>query len=107
MNVEFLDRISFLEEFCDRFSLSLFTFIKRLFSFFSISGIRVVPSTYLRLLISLPAILNLTCASFSLAFHIMYTACKLNKQGDNIQSDVLLSQFVISPLFYPVLTVAS
>ena len=31
----------------------------------------------------------------------------LNKQGDNIQSDVLLSQFVISPLFYPVLTVAS
>ena len=82
------------------FLLSSFTFIKRLFSFVSISGIRVVPSTYLRLLIFLPAILILTCASFSLAFHIMYSTYKLNKQGDNIQSDVLLSQFVISPLFH-------
>ena len=39
------------------FSLSSFTFIKRLFSSSSLSAIRVVSSTYLRLLIFLPAIL--------------------------------------------------
>ena len=32
-----------------------------------------------------PAILILTYASSSLAFHILYFAYKLNKQGDNIQ----------------------
>ena len=39
------------------FSLSSFTLIKRLFSFSSLSAIRVVSSAYLRLLIFLPAIL--------------------------------------------------
>ena len=39
------------------FSLSSFTFIKRLFSFSSLSAIRVVSSAYLRLLIFLPLIL--------------------------------------------------
>ena len=39
------------------FSLSSFTFIKRLFSSFLLSAIRVVSSAYLRLLIFLPAIL--------------------------------------------------
>jgi len=39
------------------FSLSSFTFIKRLFSASSLSAIRVVSSAYLRLLIFLPAIL--------------------------------------------------
>ena len=39
------------------FSLSSFTFIKRLFSSSSLSAIRVVSSAYLRLLILLPAIL--------------------------------------------------
>ena len=43
--------------------------------------IRVVPSAYLRLLIFLPVILISACASSSLAFHMMYSACKLNKQG--------------------------
>ena len=38
------------------FSLSSFTFIKRLFSSSSLSTIRVVSSAYLRLLIFLPAI---------------------------------------------------
>ena len=66
------------------FSLSSFTFIKRLFSS-SLSAIRVVSSAYLRLLIFLLAILTPPCASSSLAFHVMYSACKLNKQGDNIQ----------------------
>ena len=39
------------------FSLSSFTFIKRLFSSYSVSAIRAVSSAYLRLLIFLPAIL--------------------------------------------------
>ena len=39
------------------FSLCSFTFIKRLFSFSSLSAIRMVSSVYLRLLIFLPAIL--------------------------------------------------
>ena len=40
----------------------------------------------LRLLIFLPAILIPACVSFSPAFCMMYSAYKLNKQGDNIQS---------------------
>ena len=67
------------------FSLSSFTFIKRLFSSSSQSAIRVVPSAYLRLLIFLPTILIPACASSSPAFLMMYSAYKLNKQGDNIQ----------------------
>ena len=50
------------------FSLSSFTFIKRLFSISSLSAIRVVSSAYLRLLIFLPAILIPACASSSPAF---------------------------------------
>ena len=63
--------------------LSSFTFIKRLFSS-SLSAIRVVLSVYLRLFIFLPAILIPACASSSLVFLMMYSACKFNKQGDNI-----------------------
>ena len=65
------------------FSLSSFIFIKRLFS--SSSAIRVVSSAYLRLLTFLPAILIPACASSSPAFLMMYSAYKLNKQGDNTQ----------------------
>ena len=65
------------------FSLSSFTFIKRLFS--SLSAIRVVLSAYLRLLVFLPAILIPVCASSSPVFLMMCSAYKLNKQGDNIQ----------------------
>ena len=67
------------------FSLSSFTFIKRLFSFYSLSVIRVVSSAYLRLLIFPLAILIPACASSSPAFLMMYSAYKLNKQGDNIK----------------------
>ena len=67
------------------FSLSYFTFIKRLFSSSSLSFIRVVSSAYLRLLIFRPTILIPPWDSLSLAFRLMYSACKLNKQGDNIQ----------------------
>ena len=67
------------------FSLSFFTFIKRLFSSSLLSAIRVVSSAYLRLLISLLAILIPACASSNLAFCLMYSAYKLNKQDDNMQ----------------------
>ena len=66
------------------FSLSFFTFIKRIFSY-SLSAIRVVSSVYLRWLIFLPEILIPACASLSQAFRIMYCAYKLNKQDDYIQ----------------------
>ena len=66
------------------FSLSFFTFIKRLFSSSSLSAIRVMSSAYMKLLIFLPVILIPACASSSPAFHMMYSAYKLNKQGDTI-----------------------
>ena len=66
-------------------TLLFFTFITRLFSSSLLSAIRVAPSAHPRLLIFLPAILIPACASFSPAFHMMYSAYKLNKQGDNIQ----------------------
>src|SRR5574341_858610 len=52
------------------FSLSTFTFIKRLLSSSSLSAIRVESSTYLRFLIFLPAILIPACVSSSPAFLI-------------------------------------
>ena len=61
------------------FSLSSFTFIKRLFSSLALSAIRVVSSAYLRLLIFLPATLIPASAPSSLAFYMMYSAYKLNK----------------------------
>ena len=67
------------------FSLSSFTFIKRLLSSSSLSAIRVVSSAYLRLLIFLLAIFIPACASSSPASHMTYSAYKLNKQGDDIQ----------------------
>src|SRR5574341_1061065 len=62
------------------FSVSTFTFIKRLFSSSSLSAIRVVSSAYPRLLIFLPAILISAWASSSLAFLMMYSAYVLSKQ---------------------------
>ena len=77
--------VHWMLSFKPTFSLSSFTFIKSLFSSSSLSAIRMVPSAYLRLLIFLPAILIPVCASSRPAFRMMYSACKLNKQGDNIQ----------------------
>ena len=67
------------------FSVPSFTFIKRLFSSSSLSPIRVVLSAYLMLLIFLLAVLIPASVSSSLAFCVMYSAYKLNKQGDSIQ----------------------
>ena len=90
------------------FSVSSFIFIKKLFSFSLLSAIRVVSSAYLRLLIFLPAILIPTYASSSPVFLMMYSAYKVNKQGDNIQPwrtpFPIWNQSVVP---YPVLTVAS
>ena len=100
--------LSFLNVELYTFSLSSFIFIKRLFSSSSLSAIRVVSSAYLSLLIFLPAILILACASSNPAFLMMYSAYKLNKQGDNIQPwhtpFPIWNQSVVT---YPVLTVAS
>ena len=67
------------------FTLSSFTFIKRLFSSALFSDISVVSSAYLRLLILLPAILIPAHASSSPEFFMMYSAYELNKHSDNIQ----------------------
>ena len=56
------------------FSLSSFTFIKRLFSSSLLSAIKVVSSAYLRLLIFPLAIFIPACASSSPAFHMMESA---------------------------------
>ena len=89
-------------------AFSVSSFIKRLFSSSSLSAIRAVSSAYLRLLIFLPAILIPACASSSPAFLMMYSAYKLNKQGDNIQPwhtpFPIWKQSVVPR---PVLTVAS
>ena len=63
------------------FSVSSFTFIKRLFSSSLLSAVKVVSSAYLKLLIFLPEILIPDCV----AFHMMYSAYKFKKQSDNIQ----------------------
>ena len=89
------------------FSLTSFTYIKRLFSS-SLSAARMVSSVYLRLLIFFLVILIPACVSYILAFPIMRSACKLNKQSDNIQlwcTPYLICNQPIVP--YPVLTVAS
>ena len=61
------------------FSLSSFTFIKRLFSSSLLYVIMVVSSAYLRILIFILVILNSACASHSLMFCLMYSEYKLNK----------------------------
>ena len=82
--------IFWMLSFKPTFSLSSFTFIKRLFSS-SFSAIKVVSSAYLRLLMCM-----------------VYSAYKLNKPGDNIQPWCtpfpILNQSIIP---WPVLTVAS
>ena len=81
MGLDSMILVLWMLSFKPTFSLSSFTYIKRLFSSL-LSAIRVVSFAYLRLLIFLLAILIPACASSSPAFHMMYSAYKLNKQGD-------------------------
>ena len=67
------------------FSLSFFTPVTKLFSSFSLFVNRVISFAYLRWLIFLPAILIPAYESFSPGFRMIYSAYKLNKQGENIQ----------------------
>ena len=85
IGLDFLILVFWMLSLKPAFSLSSFTFIKRLFSSSLLSAIRVLISAYMRLLIFLPVILIPACDSSSLAFHIMYSAYKLNKQGDSRQ----------------------
>ena len=94
--------------FKEAFSCSSFTFIKRLFSTFSLSAIRVVSSAYLKLSTFSPELLISACASSNPPFCMMYTACKLNKQGDNRQPwHTLFPILNQSSVPCPVLTVAT
>ena len=84
MGLDAMIFIFWMLSFKATFSVSSFTFIKRLLSSSSISARRVVSSAYLKLLMFLPILIP-ACALSSLAFRVMYSAWKLNKQGDNIQ----------------------
>ena len=77
------------------FSLSSFTFIKRLFSSSSLSAIRVVLSAYLRLFIFLLAILIPACAHHP-AFCMMYSAYKFYSFCIK-ESQASLFQTVLAP----------
>ena len=108
MGLDAMILVFWMLSFKPAFSRFSFTFIKRLFSSSLLSALRMVSSEYLRLLIFLPATLIPACASSSPAFHMMYSACKLNKQGDNIQpwrTPFLIWNQSVVPC--PVLTVAS
>ena len=85
MGLDAMIFVFWMLSFKPAFSLSSFTFIKRLFSSSLLSAIRVVSSAHLRLLIFLAAILIPACASSNLTFHMMYSAYQLNKQGYKIQ----------------------
>ena len=108
MGPEAMIFVFWMLSFKPTFSLSSFTFIKRLFSASLLSAIRVMSSVYLRWLIFLLAILIPACVSSSPAFLMMYSAYQLNKQGDNIQlwriPFPIWNQSVVP---CPVLTVAS
>ena len=79
------DLIFWILKFKLAFSLFSFTFIRRFFTSSLLSAIRVVSSEYLKLLIFLLAILTPAYESSSPSFHMMYSAYKLNKHGDNMQ----------------------
>ena len=85
MGLDAMILVFWMLSFQPTFSLSSFTFIKRLFSSSSLSAMKVVSSAYLRLFIFLLAILIIACASSSPVLLMMYSIYTLNKQGDNIQ----------------------
>ena len=82
------------------FSLSSFTLVKWYFISSSLSVIRMVLYSYLRLLIFLPAILISACDWSNPAFRMMFSAYKLSKYSDNIQPWCTFSQFWTSPWFH-------
>ena len=95
MGLEAMILIFWILSFKPSFSLSFFTFIKSFFSSSLLSAIRVVSFDYLKLLLFLMAILIPAWASFSLAFRMMHSACKLNKQGDRCTPFLIWNQSVV------------
>ena len=95
-------------EFQAKFFTLLFHTHQRDFSSSLLSDIKVVSCAYVRLLIFLPTILIPACDSSSLAFLMMCSPYRLNKQGDSRQPChtpfSILNQSVVP---YRVLTVAS
>ena len=85
MGLDAMIFVFWMLSFKPTFSLSSLTFIKSLFNSSLLSAIRMVSSVYLRLLIFFPAFYIPACASSCPAFLMMYSAYKLNKQGDSIQ----------------------
>ena len=67
------------------FSLSSFALISLVILLFLKIGVMSFAYLMTQWCIFFPAILILACASFSPALHMMYSAYKLNKLGDNIQ----------------------
>ena len=82
-------------------SLSSFTLIKRLFSSSLLSATKVVSSTYPRLLMFLLLVLIPACNSSSLAFLMMCSAYRLNKQVTAESTVILLFQSWTNQLFHP------
>ena len=82
MGTDAMILVFWILSFKPAFSLSSFTFRKRLFSFSLLSTVRVVLSAYLRLLIFLPGILIPACASSIPAF--------LMREGDGRGWDGLM-----------------
>ena len=80
------------------FSLSSFTLIKRLFSYSSLSAIKEISYAYMRLLIL--TILIPAYDSLSQTLPMMYSAYKLNNQGDNIQLYHICFP-ILNQLFFP------
>ena len=91
MRLDAMILVFWMWSFKPTFSLSSFTFIKRLFSSSSLFVIRVVSSAYLRLLICLPAMLIPACASSS----PMFLMININLTG-YLRSSTVLS---LSPIF--------
>ena len=99
MGLDAMILVFWMLSFKPAFSLSSFSLIERLFSSSSLSALRVLSSAegYQRLFYwyFFPAIFIPDCASSSPAFHMMYSECKLNKQGDIIQPFPIWYQSVV------------
>ena len=92
-------RFFLISGFKPAFSLSSFTLIKNFFSSSSFSAIRVVSSTYLRLLMFLPPIIP-AYKSSSPAFLMMCSAYRLNNRVMTDSPVILFSQSWTNQLFH-------
>ena len=92
--------VSWRLSFKPAFSLSSFTFIKRLFSSSSLSAIRVVPSANMRLLIFLMPILILASSRLHPAWDFPWCTLHRSLSRVTLYSLSVLSQFWTSVLFH-------